>query len=342
MSRRTACLAALSVTSAALIVTSAVPVMTFAVPVMTSAALPAPAKPAFSLGILRRDGILIPFAAFNGRDWSIPWPDSDTSVPLPIRLDDVPKKWWGPVPPGAPWTALMVADGTRRPLKIEKPQQVRVFCEGRLGLLTDYTSAPVDSRAPGIPKDGLAAASEPDALPVQPIVEVSLLSPDAKNLVKSMTEEFNKQEKLASERFTNWGHPYYSGERAARAIELEAFYRVREKTPAHGEWLMSYIEAVRRFPARPEDSGCGLITFVHGWVTERPGGNPDFHLTATVTYCDREGVSFMLPLGHLSVDGESYWVYQMSSWRDEIYTVALMRPDEVRPVVNVFGGGCPK
>jgi hypothetical protein len=40
--------------------------------------------------------------------------------------------------------------------------------------------------------------------------------------------------------------------------------------------------------------------------------------------------------------GENYWVYQMSSWRDEVYTVALMRPDEVRPVVTVFGGGCPK
>ena len=50
----------------------------------------------------------------------------------------------------------------------------------------------------------------------------------------------------------------------------------------------------------------------------------------------------MLPLGHLSVDGENYWVYQMSSWRDEEYTVARMHPDEARPVVSFFGGGCPK
>lgn len=323
MSRRAACLAALIVTSAAVTVTSA------------------PAKPAFSLGVLRRDGVLLPFAAFNGHEWSIPWPDSD-SVQLPISLDDVPKKWWGLVPPGTPWTALMTADGTKRPLKIEKPQQVRVFCEGRLGLLTDYKGEPVDSRAPGMPKDGLAAASVPAALPLQPIVEVSLLSPDAKNLLKSMTAEFNTQEKEAAEQFLKWGHPYSSGERAALPIELEALYRFREQTPAHGEWLLSFIEAVRRFPARPEDNGCGLITFVHGWVTERPGLNPDFHLRATVTYCDREGVAFMLPLGHLSIDGENYWVYQMSSWRDEEYTVARMRPDEVRPVVSFFGGGCPK
>ena len=81
---------------------------------------------------------------------------------------------------------------------------------------------------------------------------------------------------------------------------------------------------------------------MQGWVTELPGGKPEFHLRAVITYCDRQDVAFMLPLGHLSVDGENYWVYQMSSWRDEEYTVARMHPDEARPVVSFFGGGCPK
>jgi len=340
MSRRAACLAALIVASAVPILPSAE--LLPAAPVRTSAArLPAPAKPAFSLGVLRRDGVLLPFAAFNGRDWSIPWPESD-SGPLPISLDDVPKKWWGPVSAAAPWTALMTQDGTTRPLKIQKPQQVRVFCEGRLGLLTDYKGEPADSRAPSMPKDGLAVASEPDPLPLQPIVDVSLLSPDAKSLVQSMTPEFNTQEKDAAQQFSNFRHPYSPEERAALPVELEALYRFPEKSPARGEWLLSFVEAVRRFPARPEDNGCGLITFVHGWVKQVPGRKPAFLLSATITYCDREGVAFMLPLGHLSVAGENYWVYQMSSWRDEVYTVARMRSDEVHPVVNFLGGGCPK
>jgi hypothetical protein len=340
MSRRAACLAALIVTSVVPILISAERLP--ATPVRTSAALlAAPEKPAFSLGVLRRDGVLLPFAAFNGHDWSIPWPESD-AVQLPISLDDVPKKWWGPVSPGAPWTALMTEDGTTRPLKIVKPQQVRVFCDGRLGLLTDYKGEPADSRAPSMPKDGLAVASEPDPLPLQPIVEVSLLSPEAKNLVTSLTPEFNTQEKDAAQQFSNWGHPFAPEKRAALPIELEALYRFSEKTPARGQWLVGFVEAVRRFPARPEDNGCGLITFVHGWVIQLPDGKAAFHLRATITYCDREGVAFMLPLGHLSVAGENYWVYQMSSWRDEAYTVARMRPDEVRPVVSFFGGGCPK
>ena len=39
----------------------------------------------------------------------------------------------------------------------------------------------------------------------------------------------------------------------------------------------------------------------------------------------------------LVVGGESYWVYQLSSWRDEFYSVARVRPEDVRPVVAVAG-----
>ena len=59
-------------------------------------------------------------------------------------------------------------------------------------------------------------------------------------------------------------------------------------------------------------------------------------------YCDRAGVSFMQPFGRLVLDDDVYWVYQMSSWRDEAYTVSRVRPDDVAPSVVAFGGGCPR
>lgn len=310
--------------------------------VSSAALLGAAPRSSFELAVLRRDGIMIPFAAFNGREWSTPWPTSDTNVPLPIGLDDVPKKWWGPVDPRAPWTASIIADGTKRPLKVEKPQQVRVFCGGHLGLQTDYTGGTVDTSEPSVPKDALAIAGGGADVAVDPIIEVSVLAPDAARVVRTITDDFNTEERKGIRQFTNWVHPYSSGERAAMPIHLEALYRFRERTPGDGDWLVTYVEAIRRFPAGPFDRECGLITWARGWVIERESKKPEIHLTARVTYCDREGVSFMQPLGHLSMGGENYWVYQMSSWRDEVYTVARMRPDEVRPIVNVFGGGCPK
>jgi hypothetical protein len=270
-------------------------------------------------------------------------PTSDTAGPLPIGLDDVPKKWWGPMGPTSSWRAWLTADGSTRPLKLVRPAQVRVFCGGHIGLKTDYAGEPVDTREPSVAKDGLAIASNGADLRVDPILTVSVVAPTiATPVIEMITDEFNKSEAEAVTHFTNWVHPYSSAERQAIPIQLESLYRFHEKTPHDGEWLVSYVEAIRRFPAGPFDRDCGLITWVRGWVMERPGKKPDLHLTARVTYCDREGVSFMAPLAHLYVEGESYWVYQMSSWRDEDYTVARVRPDEVRPVVNVFGGGCPK
>jgi hypothetical protein len=310
--------------------------------VFATALLPAAPGTAFMLGVLRRDGVLIPFAAFNGHDWSDPWPASDTSAALPINLDAVPKKWWGPAAQPTPWTAWMVADGTSRPLKIQKPVQVRVFCGGHVGLKTDYASGqPFDPREPSIAKDALVVSADPATIPVQEIPAVSLLTVDAAQMLKTITDEFNIVEDAAAARFTDWKHPYSAKERQSFPIELEALYRRRERT-ALIDRLASYVEAVRRYPASAEDKGCGLITWVRGWVIERAGAKPEIHLTATVSYCDREGVSFMQPLGEITVDGDVYWVFQMSSWRDEAYTVARMRSNEVKPVVIVGGGDCPR
>src|SRR5215471_1289388 len=234
----------------------------------------AAARPTLTLGILRRDGILIPFAAYSGHAWSAPWPTSDTSAPLPIGLQDVPKHWWGPIAPTSSWTAWMVADGSRRPLKIEKPAQVRVFCGGHIGLATDYKGEPVDPGEPTVAKDALAIAGA-DGLAVQPISVVSLYSPDAKRMVSEITDEFNAQEQIAARLFTNWGHPYGANARARMPIELEGFYRLRETGPKDGDWFVSYVEAIRRFPALPSDQGCGLITWVSGWVIERADKKPD-------------------------------------------------------------------
>jgi hypothetical protein len=291
----------------------------------------------FSLAALRRDGVIIPFASFDGRGWSLHWPDSDVAVSLPISLADVPKKWWGPLGPDTPWTARL-AGGATRPLTLGKPVHAKVFCSGHPAMATDYRGGPFDPREPTVPKDGLAVAGD---VKIEDIVSVSVHSPDAKRITHTFTDEFNRQEALTAEHFTRWVHPFAPVERRRYPIELEAFYRSTYST-SRGRWQTTYIEAVRRFPLRPEDNGCGLITFVRGWITEREGKDPVIDIGARVTYCDRAEVSFMLPFGRLALENDVYWVYQISSWRDEVYSVSRVRPDGVRPVIAVAGGGCPK
>jgi hypothetical protein len=155
--------------------------------------------------------------------------------------------------------------------------------------------------------------------------------------VQLIFDDFNKEEERAARRFSDWRHPLTAKQREGYPIQLEAFYR----QPANnGGWSTTYIEAVRKFPPQPGDRGCGLITFVRGWIVERSGKPPIIDLGATIAYCDRAGISFMQPLGLLHAAGDIYWVYQSSSWSDEFYTVARLRPDGVRPVAAASGGFC--
>lgn len=301
----------------------------------------------FSVAVLRRDGVLIPFAAFNGRAWDVPWPGSSTSVPLPISLGDIPERWWGGVGADARWQAWL-PDGVTRPLKLLKPVHVPIFCGAHLAIATDYRGAPLPEREPTVPKDGIATAGDVTLLP---ITQVSVRSPDGARLVAAITERFDEEERLAAQSFTRWDHPVDPATRSRTPIALEAFYRATDAGP-DGDFRTNYIEAVRRYPARPGDDGCGLITFVRGWVTEFRDRRPVINIGARVTYCDRADVSFIQPFGRVRIERGSgsgraaapavFWIYQTSSWRDEFYSVARVTPEQVRPVLVVAGGGCPK
>jgi hypothetical protein len=291
----------------------------------------------FTLAALRRDGVIIPFASFDGRSWGLHWPESDVGVPLPISRADIPKGWWGALGPDVPWTAWLPG-GETRPLTLGKPVHAKVFCSGHPAIATDYRGGALDPREPTVPKDGLAVAGD---VKIQEVINISIHAPEAKRVIDLITDEFDTEEELATKRFMNWTHPYSTEERKEYAIDLEAFYRSTESTP-RGKWKTTYVEAIRRFPPRAMDGNCGLITFARGWITEPDGKPPVINIGARVTFCDRAEVSFMLPFGRLMVDNEAYWVFQMSSWRDEMYSVTRIRPDGVRPVVAVVGGGCPK
>lgn len=295
----------------------------------------------FSIAVLRRDGLMIPFASFNGRAWSVAWPGS-ANVPLPISLSDIPKPWWGDITAATPWTAWL-PEGEKRPLKLEKPVQVPIFCGAHLAVATDYRGAAPTEPAPTVSKDALATAGDVTLLP---ITQVSVLSGDATRLVDAITAKFNEEEELASSHFTEWRHPYSPAMRRERPIELETFYRATE-TGKNGPFRTSYVEAVRRYPALPGDQGCGLVTFARGWITEFDGGKTpviNINIGVRVTYCDRADVQFFQPFGRIVMPGSKniYWVYQLSSWRDEFYNVASVTADGIKPVVVVAGGGCPK
>ena len=60
----------------------------------------------FAVGVLRRDGMIVPFAAFDGRHWSRTG-RAGVELTVPIDLRSVPSSWWGPTGPLDTWDAWL-------------------------------------------------------------------------------------------------------------------------------------------------------------------------------------------------------------------------------------------
>jgi hypothetical protein len=121
-------------------------------------------------------------------------------------------------------------------------------------------------------------------------------------------------------------------------VEIEAMYRAPMDSPG---WVAYYVEAIKRYPPGPDDGDCGLITSAGGWIVVGLDGKRSTKLTAHVTYCDRRGVTYMLPLGLIKAQGLTYWAYQLSGYGREGYGVVRPTPKEAVAEVQYSGGTCP-
>jgi hypothetical protein len=292
-----------------------------------------------SVAIMRRDGVMIPFASYDG-DWSVSWPVDLRTMEIPITLDDVPRKWWGGDPPQK-WT-LWLRDGQSAPLSLAAPVLVVAGRERRLGVRTSFRATeplPGPFEMP-YPKEGVAVGGD---LKIESIASVSKLSEAFKNFPSTVADDIQAAEEKALSALrgnARWQHPYSRDFRQGIPVILEAWYTVVLAQPGFG---IGYIEAVKKYPPSAGEGECGLETFISGWVhTNTRTPKPKTDLTARVTYCDRNGVSYMLPLGRFELKNRTHWVFQMSSWESEWYALVEATPGRVRFLAEYFGGGRPQ
>jgi hypothetical protein len=304
--------------------------------VAQAVAPPAPVDPEpFVVGVVRRDGLVSPFAAFDGKRWSVPWPADLQFFKVPISLETVPDKWWGKA--GAPAELSLWADGVRRgAARLERPAVVRIMCDTRLALKSDYKSretAPAPTVQP-YPKDGLAISG---THPVDAIETVPRTAPEWNAIAMKLVEPADRMETSSISAIPDWKHPFARRERQKIPVELEMLYRA--PMDAAG-WTAYYVEAIKRYPPGPEDDGCGLVTSVKGWITSGPEWKSHDSITARITYCDRKDVTFVLPLGLIRTRDRNYWVYQLSGYGREMYFVTRPTPREIEPQIFYEAGLC--
>jgi hypothetical protein len=290
-----------------------------------------------AVAILRRDGVMFPFAAFDRDRWRVPWPIGLMGMEIPILLDAVPERWWGTRTPHQ-WQAHLVGGGAVS-VTPRAPVTFRAHCSRLLGIQTSYESALALPPVPvePFPKDGVAVSG---GVPLEPIERVAPSSPEWGALVGSLLKELNSLEDrtiTGVRRSTMWRHPVGPEDRVKAPFRLESWYRSPSAEPG---WTVSYIEAVRAYRPGPADNGCGLETLVSGWIHHENGVlRKASDLRARITYCDRVGATYMLPLGRIRPKDKTYWIFQLSGWEDEWYEVAEVGREKVRHVVEVYAGG---
>lgn len=283
---------------------------------------------AFNLGVLRQDGMVIPFATFDGRRWSAHWPAPSAEPTVPINISSVPSKWWGDPGPRESWTAVL-GTGTERVVRVTRPDVFDAQCYLQVGLRTDYQpdEVPAPPMERPYPKDGLAV-SPPHA--VEPIAVMPVAGEDARAISDIVQTAFNNAE---AKTLGGLEHPMKRSAREAMAPIIEALY-------AHGtEPRVFYVEAMRKYETMGRHE-CELMAFGTGWFVRERGVFRELTMTVDETDCERHGASYMLPLGVIRTGPRVFWIVQFSGWDHERYVVIEPKAKSVDAVLNVWGGGC--
>jgi len=296
----------------------------------TVAALAAADTPrdAFGVGVLRRDGVIIPFATFDGRRWQNGWPAPQTQLVVPISLASVPKRWWGPAGPLETWQAWVEA--TERVVHVTQPDWVGVHCARHLALRTDYATAgviPHDGEQP-YPKDGVAVS------PPQKIERIQTLAPTATELhalAPVLLEAFNVAEREAA----RGNHPMPRRARDKMTPAIEAAYAFGDSPRFY------YVEAMRtyRMLGQAPDE-CAAAAFGTGWFVREGETFRSLVTAVDLLPCNGFGASYMLPLGVIRTAGRLFWLAQFSGADHERYAVVELTPKKAAVMVSTWGGGC--
>ena len=283
----------------------------------------------FSVGVLRRDGILIPFATFDGRRWRNSWPVPQRDPIVPASLNDVPKRWWGPTGPLETWHAWVSA--AERVLRVRQPDWVTIHCDRHLALRTDYQTAeavPLQTEQP-YPKDGLAASLSHR---IEPIEELAETAAELRDVAPVLRSAFDRAERDTASRSN---HPITRDTRERIEPAFEAVYAFGDSPRFY------YVEALRayRILGQPPDQ-CVAASFGTGWFVRDGGAVRSLVMFVDVLPCNRYGASYMLPLGVVRGAGRLFWLAQFSGWDHERYAVVELTAKKVQVMMSTWGGGC--
>jgi len=286
----------------------------------------------FLLAVVRRDGVVIPFADYAGRKWKTHWPVPGEKREVPLTLADVPGGWWGSVPHTAAW-GIWPVGSVRQPLTIYGPVLFYPHCQTNIGLRSSYQALePIPPPTQHHhPKDGVAIAGA--AIPVEPITVLNEASPEWALIPKVIGDGFNRAEDAVRGAANAQFAPIADTQRQTAPTTLEVLCRSAGGLPGASIY---YFEAVRRYAPLT----FGQATFFWGLAHQDVTGKFAVYLYAVPTMGQMREVTYTTPLAMIRVEDVPLWIVQRAGFGWEEYAVLDVSKPKPTVVIATYGGGC--
>jgi hypothetical protein len=284
----------------------------------------------FTLGVLRRDGIIVPFASYDTGRWFRRWPTPTAEREVPMTIGAVPPDWWGIEGPATRWT-MWTPDGQPREVRVEAPIAFDAHCMMNVGLRTDYRSM---VPAPPLeqyhyPKDAVVTTG---SARIEPVTIATSKDAIWKRVEGSVWPYVNQ------------------AELALQAVPFVPSVPVRLEVLCMAPGVAKgttaiYFEAAKRYPPS-EPGGCERpVVFSSGWLHEGADGKlllESRTLRTTLSDCSQWNLEFRKPLGVVRVEGKPVWIVEVSWWGGERYELVEMGSLSSAIVLTARGGWCTR
>jgi hypothetical protein len=289
---------------------------------------PAAQRQRFALAIVRPDGAIVPFAAYDGGRWERAWPEADEATEGTATIGGIESIWRkrGERVPRE-WTVWPRTGARSVQAHVSGIDVVDAYCGGQVVLKTDLRSLEVEPPA----KFGVAVDSN---VPVGSVREIHESNSAWRTAAQIVLSNFVNLE-AAQARTDHQELPREAPQPVAR---ITALYRERQ-SPRSPMYFVA--EKKYRTPSSPSDASCERVTVITGWLVPAAGGALTLRdAKVFLTDCDGVKVRTALPLAAVHVSNHLFWVVQEHGYEDETYLIADIRPTDVPYPIEVNGGAC--
>lgn len=293
-----------------------------------------------TLGILRGDGVVVPFAEFRDGTWSAPWPKlEEYGEGIDNTLADLPTAWFERHREATNIWYFGRSAGGRTRLRTSNLTRVRNHCQENWGLLSDFPGRALGANEHhkniGVAVDTERRVETPLALSENSIEHQSV-SP----IIRLF---FNKAEDLEASKLTGVARsihfPSATKRRAVRAVVSKLH---RNRSPLDGLTLY-HFEAKKEYerPRSATDAGCNTMSVFSGWIMrDRRGELRLLSRQLVVDDCDMKAADYSTFLGLLTVGNRVFMITESHGYEQESYSILELRDTRIIRVLKVFGGAC--